>query len=92
MEKLYGHRTAGLFGYSHITGGFPGGQAEFVRVPFADVNTLKIPDTLSDEQVLFLSDIICTGWHANELGEVKQGQVRLISESSRCVRCNVARN
>jgi len=74
MEKLYGHRTAGLFGYSHLTGGYEGGQAEFVRIPFADVNLLKIPQGLPDEKVLFLSDIASTGWHATELGEVKAGQ------------------
>lgn len=75
MEKLYGHRCAGLFGYSHLTGGYDGCQAEFVRVPFADVNLLKVPATLKDEQVLFLSDILCTAWHANELAEVKEGDV-----------------
>jgi len=74
MEQLYGHRTAGIFGYSQLTGGYDGGQAEFVRVPYADVNCLKVPDNLSDEKVLFLSDIVCTGWHANELGGVKEGQ------------------
>jgi threonine dehydrogenase-like Zn-dependent dehydrogenase len=72
-EEMYGHRTAGIFGYSHLTGGYPGGQAEFVRVPIADVNLLKVPDSLPDEKVLFLSDIVCTGWHANELGHVKEG-------------------
>jgi len=74
MEKQYGHRIAGLFGYSHLTGGYDGGQAEYVRVPLAEVNCLKVPSTLTDEQVLFLSDIACTGWHANELGDVKEGQ------------------
>jgi threonine dehydrogenase-like Zn-dependent dehydrogenase len=62
--KMFGHTTAGLFGYSHITGGYPGGQAEFVRVPFADTTHIKIPDGLSDEQVLFLGDIFPTGWQA----------------------------
>ena len=64
--KLWGHSPAGLFGYSHLLGGFAGGQAEYVRVPFADVGTIKIPDALSDEQVLFLSDIFPTGYMAAE--------------------------
>ena len=64
--KLWGHSPAGLFGYSHLLGGFAGGQAEYVRVPFADVGTIKIPDSLSDEQVLFLSDIFPTGYMAAE--------------------------
>ena len=62
METLYGHRICGAFGYSHLTGGYDGCQAEWVRVPFADVNLLKIKnERLTDEQVLFLSDIVCTG-------------------------------
>ena len=62
METLYGHRICGAFGYSHLTGGYDGCQAEWVRVPYADVNLLKIEnDRLTDEQVLFLSDIVCTG-------------------------------
>ena len=63
-EKAFGHSTAGLFGYSQLTGGYPGGQAEYVRVPFADAGPLKVPDSLSDEQVLFLGDIFPTGWQA----------------------------
>ncbi|MEP9397001.1 zinc-dependent alcohol dehydrogenase [Mesorhizobium sp. KR2-14] len=63
-EKAFGHATAGLFGYSHLTGGYPGGQAEFLRVPFADTTHIKVPDGLSDEQVLFLGDIFPTGWQA----------------------------
>jgi len=63
MESMYGQRLSGVFGYSHITGGFAGGQAEYVRVPFADVNLLPIPDNLSDRQVLLLSDVLCTAWH-----------------------------
>jgi threonine dehydrogenase-like Zn-dependent dehydrogenase len=63
-DKVFGHTTAGLFGYSHLTGGYPGGQAEYVRVPYADVAPVKIPDGLSDEQVLFLGDILPTGWQA----------------------------
>jgi threonine dehydrogenase-like Zn-dependent dehydrogenase len=63
-DKAFGHTTAGLFGYTHLTGGYAGGQAEFIRVPFADVAPVKIPDGLSDEQVLFLGDIFPTGWQA----------------------------
>jgi threonine dehydrogenase-like Zn-dependent dehydrogenase len=62
--KGFGHATAGLFGYTHLTGGYPGGQAEFVRVPFADATHVKVPSTLTDEQVLFLGDIFPTGWQA----------------------------
>lgn len=63
-SKVFGHTTAGLFGYTHLTGGYPGGQAEYVRVPFADVAPVKIPEGLTDEQVLFLGDIFPTGWQA----------------------------
>ncbi|BAO92649.1 zinc-dependent alcohol dehydrogenase [Caballeronia cordobensis] len=63
-DKVFGHATAGLFGYTHLTGGYPGGQAEYVRVPFADKTHVKIPDGLTDEQVLFLGDILPTGWQA----------------------------
>ena len=64
-DKVFGHTTAGLFGYSHITGGYAGGQAEYVRVPFADKTHIKIPQNgFSDEQLLFLSDIFPTGWQA----------------------------
>jgi threonine dehydrogenase-like Zn-dependent dehydrogenase len=59
---VFGHTTAGLFGYSHLTGGYAGGQAEYVRVPFADATHIKVPDGLTDEQVLFLGDIFPTGW------------------------------
>ena len=62
--KAFGHQTAGMFGYTQLTGGFPGGHAEYVRVPYADVAPVKIPDGLSDEQVLFLGDILPTGWQA----------------------------
>jgi threonine dehydrogenase-like Zn-dependent dehydrogenase len=65
-EKLYGYSPAGLFGYSHMTGGYAGGQAEYLRVPFADVGPLKIPEELPDEKVLFLSDIFPTGYMAAE--------------------------
>jgi len=63
-DKVFGHTTAGLFGYTHLTGGYPGGQAEYVRVPYADVTPVKVPEGLTDEQVLFLGDIFPTGWQA----------------------------
>lgn len=63
-DKAFGHSTAGLYGYTHLTGGYAGGQAEYVRVPYADVGPVKVPDGLSDEQVLFLGDIFPTGWQA----------------------------
>ena len=64
-EKLFGRTTAGLFGYTHLTGGYPGGQAEYLRVPFADNTHIKVPKNgLSDEKLLFLSDIFPTGWQA----------------------------
>ena len=69
-----GHAPAGLFGYSHLTGHYPGGQAEFLRVPYADVSPLKIEnDSLTDEQVLFLSDIFPTGYMAAENAEIEPG-------------------
>jgi threonine dehydrogenase-like Zn-dependent dehydrogenase len=63
-DKVFGHTTAGLFGYTHLTGGYPGGQAEYIRVPYADTTHIKVPRSLSDEQLLFLSDIFPTGWQA----------------------------
>lgn len=63
-DKVFGHGTAGLFGYSHLTGGYPGGQAEYLRVPFADATAQKVPDGIPDEKLLFLSDIFPTGWQA----------------------------
>jgi threonine dehydrogenase-like Zn-dependent dehydrogenase len=74
-EKLYGYSTSGLFGYSHLTGGYAGGQAEYARVPFADVGPVKVPDTLTDEQVLFLSDILPTGYMAAQNCEIAAGDV-----------------
>src|SRR4051812_20797282 len=74
-EKLYGYTTSGLFGYSHLTGGYAGGQAQFARVPFADVGPLKIPDGIPDEKVLFLSDILPTGYMAAENCQIKRGDV-----------------
>jgi len=70
-EKVFGHTTAGLFGYTHLTGGYPGGQAEYVRVPFADATHIKVPDSLTDEQVLFLGDIFPTGWQAAAQCEIE---------------------
>jgi threonine dehydrogenase-like Zn-dependent dehydrogenase len=72
-EKLYGYSGSGLFGYSHMMGGYAGGQAEYVRVPFADVGPLKIPAHLSDEQVLFLTDIFPTGYMAAENCNIQAG-------------------
>ncbi|HKY07120.1 MAG TPA: zinc-dependent alcohol dehydrogenase [Candidatus Binatia bacterium] len=72
-QKLFGHSPAGLFGYSHMLGGFAGGQAEYVRVPFADVGTIKIPDGIPDEKVLFLSDIFPTGYMAAENCNIQPG-------------------
>jgi threonine dehydrogenase-like Zn-dependent dehydrogenase len=72
-EKMFGHAPAGIFGYSHLTGGYAGGQAEYARVPFADVGPIKVPDHLSDEQVLFLSDIFPTGYMGAEMCDIKPG-------------------
>ncbi|MFL5614101.1 MAG: zinc-dependent alcohol dehydrogenase [Gemmatimonadaceae bacterium] len=72
-EKLFGHATAGIFGYSHLTGGFAGGQAEYARVPFADVGPVKIENGFTDEQVLFLSDIFPTGYMGAEMCDIKPG-------------------
>jgi threonine dehydrogenase-like Zn-dependent dehydrogenase len=74
-EKLFGHSTAGIFGYSHLTGGFAGGQSEYVRVPFADVGPLKLENGFSDEQVLFLSDVFPTGFMGAELCDIRGGEV-----------------
>ncbi|MBV8183649.1 MAG: glutathione-dependent formaldehyde dehydrogenase, partial [Hyphomicrobiales bacterium] len=72
-EEVWGHSPAGLFGYSHMLGGFPGGQAEYLRVPFADVGPMKVPEGLTDEQVLFLSDIFPTGYMAAEFCDIEEG-------------------
>ncbi|MGE4054669.1 MAG: zinc-dependent alcohol dehydrogenase [Vicinamibacterales bacterium] len=72
-EKISGYSGSGLFGYSHMYGGYAGGQAEYVRVPFADVGPVKVPGSLSDEQVLFLSDILPTGWMAAENCNIQPG-------------------
>ncbi|HET7412851.1 MAG TPA: zinc-dependent alcohol dehydrogenase [Pararhizobium sp.] len=72
-EMLYGYQMAGLFGYSHLTGGYAGGQAEYVRVPFSDVGPIVVPDDLDDDKVLFLSDILPTGWMAAENCAIEEG-------------------
>src|ERR1041384_1787056 len=72
-EKAFGHAASGIFGYSHLTGGYAGGQAEYARVPFADVGPIKVPAHLSDEQVLFLSDIFPTGFMGAEMCDIKPG-------------------
>jgi threonine dehydrogenase-like Zn-dependent dehydrogenase len=72
-EVAYGHAVAGIFGYSHMTGGYAGGQAEYVRVPYSDVGPIKVPDGMDDEQVLFLSDIFPTGWMAAENCMIEPG-------------------
>jgi threonine dehydrogenase-like Zn-dependent dehydrogenase len=71
----FGYTTAGLFGYSHVTGGYWGGQAEYVRVPMADVGPMKVPDGMSDEDALFLSDILPTGWQAAEHCDIEGGDI-----------------
>lgn len=72
-QELYGHPMTGLFGYSHLTGGYPGGQAEYARVPFSDVGPIVVPDGMDDDTVLFLSDILPTGWMAAEHCDIEPG-------------------
>jgi threonine dehydrogenase-like Zn-dependent dehydrogenase len=72
-RTMMGYSPSGLFGYSHMTGGYSGGQAEYLRVPYADVGPIVIPEGLDDEQVLFLSDILPTGWMAAENAEIEPG-------------------
>ncbi|KAJ6114894.1 Alcohol dehydrogenase superfamily zinc-type [Penicillium sp. IBT 16267x] len=72
---MYGKRTAGIFGYSHFTGGFAGGQAEYIRVPYGDVNLLHIPDDVPDEKALYLSDVLATSWHCVVDTGVEKGDV-----------------
>ncbi|MEZ0229290.1 MAG: zinc-dependent alcohol dehydrogenase [Planctomycetota bacterium] len=72
-EKMFGHATCGIFGYSHLTGGYAGGQAEYVRVPYADTNHVKIASGIDDEKVLFLSDVLPTGWMAAENCDIEAG-------------------
>ncbi|HEY8608520.1 MAG TPA: zinc-dependent alcohol dehydrogenase [Noviherbaspirillum sp.] len=74
-EKMWGHSPSGIFGYSHLTGGYAGGQAEYARVPYADVGAFKVPEDLTDEQVLFLSDILPTGYMAAEACDIRPGAV-----------------
>jgi len=74
-EKLYGYSSAGLFGYSHIFGGYAGGQAQYVRVPYADAGPFKIPDSVTDEQAIFLTDIFPTGYMAAENCNIQPGDV-----------------
>lgn len=75
LEKAYGYASAGLYGYSHLMGGYAGGQAEYVRVPFADSGPMRVPDSLNDEQALFLSDIFPTGFQAAEQCDIEPGDV-----------------
>ena len=74
-EKVFGHSPAGLFGYTHLTGGYPGGQAEYLRVPFADSTHIKVPSGISDEQLLFLSDILPTGWQAAAQANIQHDDI-----------------
>ena len=74
-EKMWGHSPSGIFGYSHMTGGYAGGQAEYARVPYADVGAFRVPQGMTDEQVLFLSDILPTGYMAAEACDIKPGSV-----------------
>lgn len=74
-EKMFGHALCGIFGYSHLTGGYAGGQAEYARVPFADVGPIKVPEGMTDEQVLFLSDILPTGYMGAEMCDIKPGDI-----------------
>lgn len=78
QAKIVGYPTAGLFGYTHMYGGFPGGQAEYLRVPYADVGPIVVPEGLTDDQVLFLSDIFPTGWMAAENCDIQPGQTILV--------------
>jgi threonine dehydrogenase-like Zn-dependent dehydrogenase len=73
-ERMWGHSPSGIFGYSHLVGGYAGGQAQYARVPFADVGPLKVPAELTDEQALFLSDILPTGYMAAENCDIKGGE------------------
>ncbi|MEU8257930.1 zinc-dependent alcohol dehydrogenase [Micromonospora inaquosa] len=74
-EKIMGHSPAGIFGYSHLLGGYAGGQAEYARVPFADVGPIKVPDEISDDQAVMLADVFPTGYMGAEMCDIKPGQV-----------------
>ena len=78
QDKLMGNHTAGFYGYSHMTGGFAGGQAEYLRVPYGDVGPQKVPDSLSDEQVLFLSDVFPTGYYAADIADIEPGDTVVV--------------
>lgn len=88
--NLLAPATWDLFGYSHLTGGYAGGQAEYVRVPFSDVGPIVVPDGLSDDEVLFLSDILRTGWQAAENAEIERATPSRsgVAALSVCSRCN----
>lgn len=75
MEKMYGHRLAGIFGYSHLTGGYPGDQAEYCRVPNAELTCVKAPHNIDPKKLLGLADVTTTAWHGCELAEVRDGDV-----------------
>jgi len=75
MKDMYGQALTGVYGYSHLTGGYPGGQAQYVRVPFADFNCLPVPDSVPDMKALFLSDVVCTSFHGTEVTNVSEGDV-----------------
>lgn len=77
-EKLYGHAMSGLFGYSHLTGGYPGGQAEYVRVPYSDTGPIVVPEGMEDDKVLFLSDILPTGWMAADNADIEPGDTVVV--------------
>ena len=87
-EKMWGHSPCGIFGYSHLLGGYAGGQAEYARVPFADVGPIKVPEGMADEQVLFLSDIFPTGYMGADMCNIQAGRhhSRLGLRSGRPVR------
>jgi threonine dehydrogenase-like Zn-dependent dehydrogenase len=74
-EGMFGYSPAGIFGYSHLMGGYAGGQAEYARVPFADVGPYKIPDSITDDQAVMLADVFPTGYMAAEAAEIKGGDV-----------------
>ncbi|WP_327036275.1 zinc-dependent alcohol dehydrogenase [Micromonospora ureilytica] len=74
-EKIMGHSPAGIYGYSHLLGGYAGGQAEYARVPFADVGPVKVPDEISDDQAVMLADVFPTGYMGAEMCDIKPGQV-----------------
>jgi threonine dehydrogenase-like Zn-dependent dehydrogenase len=75
QEALYGQSSSGIYGYSHLYGGYAGGQAEYVRVPYADTNPFKVPEGIPDEKLLFLTDIYPTGYQAAERGDIKNGDM-----------------